>query len=217
MKYLLLIGITFTVSCQTEPSVKAGMQVDSLQLPTDSNALYFPVKTRVKDSIGNLSSLDSFTNSWYSKMLFALHEPLIYPYSGKDEMYRFTWLRTFDHPAIIRIQQKGNNYFASEKISGGQGGYYPGKIIFDTIFEVNLAAWNGFTGKINNIDFWNLETENNDGGLDGSEWILEGSKDGRYHLVARWSPDENRDPNFRDCCEYLISLLKHTANIKEIY
>ena len=37
-------------------------------------------------------------------------------------------------------------------------------------------------------DFWNLPSEIDYSGLDGSEWILEGVKDGTYHAVERWVP-----------------------------
>ena len=41
---------------------------------------------------------------------------------GKEELYRFTWLRTFDNPASIRIQKHGNNIMLFAKVSSAAGG-----------------------------------------------------------------------------------------------
>ena len=68
-------------------------------------------------------SVEFFVNSWYSKMLFALHEPVLYSYMGKEELYHFTWLRTFDNPASIRIQKHGNNIRLFAKVSSAAGGF----------------------------------------------------------------------------------------------
>jgi len=39
-------------------------------------------------------------------------------------------------------------------------------------------------------------------GNDGSEWIIEGVKNKKYHMVTRWTPSGN----FRSVGEYLISI-----------
>ncbi len=38
--------------------------------------------------------------------------------------------------------------------------------------------------------FGSMATSEERDGLDGSEWIIEASDQGKYHLVVRWSPDD---------------------------
>jgi hypothetical protein len=44
--------------------------------------------------------------------------------------------------------------------------------------------------QVNSVGFWELVTHEDsvDSGPDGSQWIIEGTKDGKYHVVDRWSP-----------------------------
>ena len=54
---------------------------------------------------------NDFVDQWYSKNLKALREPSIYTQidDKSKNVFRFTWLRTFDNPISIRleIQEKG--------------------------------------------------------------------------------------------------------------
>ena len=41
------------------------------------------------------------------------------------------------------------------------------------------------------LKFWHLPAnETGVGGLDGAQWIIEGVKDGKYHIVDRWDGGE---------------------------
>ncbi len=42
-------------------------------------------------------------------------------------------------------------------------------------------------------------------GLDGVSFLLEGRKDGKYHVVDRWGPE---DENFLELCGYLVEITK---------
>ena len=42
---------------------------------------------------------------------------------------------------------------------------------------------------INAAAFWDAPTEDpGKNGEDGAQWIIEGRRQGRYHVVERWSP-----------------------------
>ena len=46
-----------------------------------------------------------------------------------------------------------------------------------------------FRSKVESGGFWNAPSPINDQtGTDGSQWIIEGVKAGRYHVVDRWMP-----------------------------
>ncbi len=134
---------------------------------------------------------------WYSKHLNALHEPSLWESSKtqKAQTYRFLWLRTFHHPIAIRLDVKpAGNSLLTTKISSGQGGYEPGRLIRNSTQKLSKQQTAWFLARIEELQFWSLPTkeaeEPNVINLDGAEWVLEGTKDGDYHLVDRWSPDK---------------------------
>jgi len=49
---------------------------------------------------------------------------------------------------------------------------------------------------------------------DGDEWVLEGVRDGRYHVVARVSP---RNGTYREACLYLLSLSKIEVDANRVH
>ena len=43
----------------------------------------------------------------------------------------------------------------------------------------------------NNVEFWSLPSRLNDQpGPDGSQWVIEGVKAGKYHIVDSWMPQQ---------------------------
>ena len=211
-----LIFSLFTFCCGQDSSSKSvtadRILTDTSLIPKDSSAFYFPLNTS-NDTFKNVR-LDSFLVKWYSEQLFALREPIIYSDNSQNEIYRFTWLRTFHNPIAVRIERHGDNYFLYWKLSNGAGGYSPGKLMIDKHRVLEKSTWEEFVSKLNQIDFWNMATKQNDMGNDGSEWILEGKSAGKYHVVDRWTP--SKDSKYYECCDFLLSLtdLKITGRDK---
>lgn len=61
-------------------------------------------------------------------------------------------------------------------------------------------------------------TQNPDGtiridGDDGAQWIVEGVRSKRYHVIDRWSPKDN----YRLACLYLLKLSRIRVNDADIY
>ncbi len=107
-------------------------------------------------------------------------------------MYRFLWLRTFDHPIAVRldVHEDGTGTLVT-KMASGAGGYAPGKLTEDRTSVLTREQVSTFVGKTIAVHFWKLPSYDlNRSGEDGSEWVIEGVKDGKYHIVDRWSPDK---------------------------
>lgn len=151
---------------------------------------YFP-----QGIIDDKAQGDSFRSQWYSKHLKALEEPSLFQMAktSKAEAYRFVWLRTFHHPVIVRvdIQPNGNGQLTT-KVSSGAGGYEPGKLIENTSRPLTRPQVDKFLATIQGLQFWKLPTHENPetAGCDGAQWIIEGVKNGEYHVVDRWSPSK---------------------------
>ena len=170
----------------------------------DTVHLYFPLKESGQDSITNANSLDTFMNVWYSKMLSALHEPILCNYEGESEIYRFTWLRTFHNPVTIRAEKLNDNIKLTARVSNGAGGYEPGKITIDKTILIDENKWKEIKVKFADLNFWTLPVETDFRGNDGSEWIVESSTKDKYHFTTRWS--SGQDGAYGKCCLYLLKL-----------
>ncbi len=168
----------------------------------DSNLFYFPTKMFRNNSSQN--GLENFKVNWYSKQLIALKEPILFNDTSKKEIFRFTWLRSFHNPVAIRIEKLGNDYKIFWKLCDGAGGYAPGKLIIDKQKVIDKSAWDEFIKLLDQMDFWNLSTQEEVIGADGAEWILEGKSFNQYKVVERWTP--NHDSSYYLCCDFLINL-----------
>ncbi|MBP1676964.1 MAG: hypothetical protein H6Q20_1523 [Bacteroidetes bacterium] len=178
---------------------------------------YFPLALFVNlpsdwatDYMTNLMEiLDKSQFSWYSRHLKAMQEPVLRD-SIPKQVFRFTWLRTFDNPIVIRLENDKNQITLFWKVCDGEGGYDPGKIIINEKKKLTTNEWKIISNEINSINFWNLIPNRRMMGLDGAQWILEGNEFGKYHVVDRWSGMEIR--------EICLDLLKLTdLKIEDIY
>lgn len=205
---VILLSAFILTACQDEQvnntpdtlAVDNVPPVDTTLVPTDSTTFYFP--TELLCDTEDYNGQSTFLNKWYSKHLFAMREPLVYKNNSQNEIYRFTWLRTFDDPIAIRIEKHQDVYALYWKSCDGSGGYAPGKLIIDRQKLISEETWNEFLKRLSQIDFWNLSTHDKTMGLDGAQWILEGKKPTQYHIVDRWTPKEKS--NYYECCSFLI-------------
>ena len=200
----LIISILFVAGCQKRN--------ENLFVVIDNPETSFVIE----DSILFPEILDTFLNSWYSSHLLALKESSLFKDTTALETYRFSWLRTFHHPITIRFEKQKNSYILYWKECDGAGGYDPGKLIVNKQMEVDEKTWLEFKDKINEIDFWNLPTEDYDRhGKDGAQWILEGKNPEPYHFTDRWTPKENSA--YYQCCDFLIRLTDLNIDEEEKY
>ena len=154
---------------------------------------YFPSGILGEDAQDDKSKLES-----YSKFLTALREPSLWQSSKtqKVESYRFLWLRSFHHPISVRLDaQPDGTALLTTKITSGNGGH-PGHLIENRTQKLTKDQTHWFLDQIEELKFWTLPTNPPKDpseilhGFDGARWVLEGIKDGQYHVVDRWSPDK---------------------------
>ena len=162
----------------------------------------------------NKSKVDSIHLRWYSRFLFAMNEPLLYNRQFNKTIFRFTWLRTFHHPIIVRIEKELNSVFLYWKVSDGAGGYDPGSLIINNKLQIGVSEWTKFISKIDSGNFWKMQRSGSIG-TDGSEWILEGCDSTKYYVTSFWSPGHQSE--IFKICYYLIELTKMKLNEEDIY
>jgi hypothetical protein len=180
---------------------------------TPAQVRYFP-----KGSLSANPQSDEFSAKWYTEQLVALREPSLWESSKtqQTQSYRFLWLRTFHHPVAIRIDVSPNGTSRlTTKITSGAGGYAPGKLIKNVAVTLNKEQTDWFLEKIVEHKLWQLPPMQETGGEDGAQWIVEGIKDGSYHIVDRWSP---QDGDVRAIGLIMINdLAKLTLKPSEVY
>lgn len=172
--------------------------------------LLWPSSLAAQQQFFPKSALDPFLVSWFSRELTVLKEPSLWQLSQSDkaaEVYRFVWLRTFDHPVAVRIVVNPDGRgTATTKASSGTAGFHPGHPIEDKTTGLSAAQVRAFLVRLKTANYWALAAEDSAAprGCDGAEWILEGARNGKYHVVDRWSPDKG---SYRSLCLYVLRKL----------
>jgi len=147
------------------------------------------------------SSANHFVNNWYSSHLIAMYEKPLSAHEDEDESYRFLWLRTFHHPISIHVSRTGDHYFMAVKQLSGQGGYEPGPLDVNWGRAISEDDWDLFLMHLEHSNFWLMPTPGDVASTDGARWIMEGYREGRYHVVDRQSPAPGA---YADACLYLL-------------
>jgi len=182
----------------------SSIKTDKNNIPIESTQFYFPIP--IFQEPNNLVDSGIPPFRWYSDHLRAMNEPLLFNKKESKQIFRFTWLRTFDNPVAIRIEKSQDKIVLSWKLCDGAGGYDPGKLTISDSKTVNKETWNLFNKLVDRAHFWEMETlEKDPTGEDGEQWILEGKDEQRYHVVDRWSPKSGA---YFDCCNFLIKEIK---------
>lgn len=131
-------------------------------------------------------------NIGYSRTLAAAREPSLFVASTIEQpksALRFTWLRSFDPPVVIRVEWNGltGQLFAKQLL--GVGGYEPGEV--NRSFRRRLGPWETFRLRymLWRADLFRAPPKDCAPGLDGAAWIFEGVDNNGYHFLERWSPE----------------------------
>lgn len=150
----------------------------------------------------------AFRDLWYSRHLRAMGEPrLAEAAASADEVFRLTVLPSFSPAFAVRLHRRGPSAVVVTTVLSGAGGYEPGEAARHDSVEVTVDDAAAYFQRANAAEFWSMPVQGRDLGLDGSEWILEGVRDGRYHVVDRWTPyATGRHPEFLELANELLRL-----------
>ncbi len=168
---------------------------------TAAEIRYFPDR-----SLSDRPDLHEFTVQWYGKHLRAMNEPSLFQASNDPsaQAYRFLWLRSFHAPVAVRLQvHPGGDGTLTVTVLSGAGGYEPGKVKVHRVLPVEASKVAVFLEALETLGFWGLPgPDPSRTGLDGAQWVLEGTRKGAYWVLDRWSPGKGA---YRDACLLLLS------------
>jgi hypothetical protein len=187
-----------------------------------NKSAYFP-----KHAFGE--NEDQFATNYYGAWLSFFSEPSLLKEASEEpgkETYRFLWLRTFHHAVVIRLDvaNDGTGSLVAKTAAGAAGfGLRDRKIIENTSRPVSGDEVQSLLTSINGKDFWRSPsyTRDDQTGTDGSEWVLEGTNDGRYHVVARWTPCDSSRSDKKNICmigrAFALDLARLNIPTDEVY
>lgn len=144
---------------------------------------------------GSLASTESRYQGkaeWYASCLLAMGEqPMFSRNLPKDiEQYRFTWLRSFHRPVIMRAEATPDGGVLVIKVGHAEEDTAT-KILREERRKISRDEMNGIRMHFKVTDFFAQPSfEESRVGNDGAQWVIEALMDGRYHVVALWSPDD---------------------------
>ena len=170
---------------------------------------FFPASTFESYFDGN--SLDQGLSNY----IIALQEhSLLTNTTNDEEVYRFVWLRTFDHPISLRLQRSSLDFSLIIKQSDGKGGYGAGNLIVNREKRISVWEWIKFKELLEKECFWTMKPSDHEFGIDGATWILEGKRENSYHFMFKWDPPKGK---FREACLYLLELSELNIGERDIY
>jgi hypothetical protein len=143
---------------------------------------------------------DSPSASMYPKQLVAFDDKSLseLPREGNKLIYRISCSPSFAPSVCVRlhVNEAGDGIVFLNRWCGGRRAldhrqYFPE----GTQCEVSAPEVSKFLALVKSIDFWNIPPRlDSPPDFDGSTWVLEGVRNGAYHVVSRQSP---KDGDFR--------------------
>lgn len=109
----------------------------------------------------------------------------------KAETYRLTVQRSFDPDLVFEMESEAIFLQKTRRSTGvmSDSMVTTYRVVRDSRLPIEPEEFKAFRTLLRASSFWNLPTEDWQSlGLDGSSWVLEGVKDGKYHRVERSNP-----------------------------
>jgi len=233
MIIVILISFLFVISCEEKViefenlySYKNDKNIsDSLGRPANDSISYFPIEYFIDSAHYYRKITNNDTTILYrtfpagllSGCLHVMQEPILTNYYLNKDVIRFTLLRSFRPPIIIRLEKTKDSILIVEK----KYMVYESKIInkdstFDAILDsvkvlestrsIDPLKWNIIEKMLIDSSITSLPSAIHEVGMDGTEWFLEIHTNKGYFLINRWSPSKEDFHGFRKICEYILDL-----------
>ena len=236
-KVFLTFYFVAVLSCKTNDFIDT-KNVFERASKTDSLSYYFP--SILNDTFERANpNFKDFKQKWYSSSLYSFKEPILYIKTESQTIYRLLWLRSFHKPVCFTMKELDGNYFLNAKTLDRQPSFYQeieswgkdeyGKWILDTtqkadrfaliefatVIVLSNGQWDEIDNYISKLNFWKspIPDPADEGATDGSNWILEGRRNTRYHFIDR----RNARGNLMDFGKYLIKVSNVKIKDDEIY
>ena len=133
--------------------------------------------------------------SFYTRYLSAMKEPSVMTplKKGVNRVIRFTYLRSFHDPLVVRFTIKNNVTTVTAVKLQKDNHHRPVKILHNKTMVIDKETTKLVRALAIQKNFWKpLNAEEEDllsGGLDGAQWMFEIHDQNGYRKIDIWSPD----------------------------
>ncbi len=150
--------------------------------PPDENPQFFPT-----EAFGNSQNVLARFYSWYLRSMGEKPLPELVTLDHRQVYRALVVLRPYNAPVVVRMSVAKDcrgDLAAKVAVSGG----HPELLTVNRTSEVSQANVRKFLDLMMGADFWSIPTlklfNSRPSVLGESGWMLEGSKDGTYHVVV---------------------------------
>jgi bifunctional DNA-binding transcriptional regulator/antitoxin component of YhaV-PrlF toxin-antitoxin module len=202
-------GATFTIRFLLTTMVLLLGDVDRTQAqePYFPELVFFP-----KDK-----DLNSIVDETKSVHLKAMKEPSLWKLPQRDRtanVYRFLWLASGEHPICIRLTRTGGGFVSHIAGHDGPPGITAGRQTLNK--DVKLSGQQGkrLVGLLERTTFWTspVEVKESRGIADGDVIVIEGVKDGKYHVIVR--AGSTTGETYKAFCRSMLELADEPGVLK---
>jgi hypothetical protein len=183
--FLVVLAAAFIAPATLSPLLaepRSGQTKDATE--TRQGDIYFPIL------------MSDIERRWYGKLLAAMKEPVLATRNVEDHdfVFRALYVPTRGHPVVIRYEKTANRFTKRTVMLSGDGGHDVGNIAQDTTTDIQQKEIDDVIMSLEKAGFWRLrEWQDVTNGCDGDTLVAEAIKDGRYHIVVRWEPEEDAE------------------------
>lgn len=157
----------------------------------DSSIFYFSSDSLLlkKNAFQDVQGYYTQRNAY--EVMYDLKEPSLYNYTGNGEAIRLVWLRSFEHPVLIRLNNFNDTVYANIKeLNLKVNENNIPRIIKDTIVVLDKAIWKQAVSILEGNNFWSTPVEDTSflksNVKDRAPWFLECRLHNKYHCINRW-------------------------------
>jgi hypothetical protein len=152
--------------------------------------------------------LDHYWTKVARKYLSAMKEPPLEKLAEKDRaaiVYRFLWLPSFhDHISVRFVKTDEGAVLNAVRLRLDEA-FEPKSVVERKSVKLNRAHWERIASRLEKAKFWTLPTDRalrfELDMMDGDMLIVEGVRDGRYHVVRRRGFGRG---DFVDLCQAML-------------
>jgi hypothetical protein len=162
----------------------------------------------IADEPAKARKQDDLRTAWIWKYLRVMKEPELRRLAEKDRtatVYRFVWLPSFHDPISVRFVKSDRGVVLHALRLKLDDEYQPVQIVSRKSVNLKKPHWERIANHLTRARFWDLSTHQREpfGGmtLDGHILVVEGVRDGKYHIVVRNNPLRG---DFMDLCRAML-------------
>jgi hypothetical protein len=158
-----------------------GLGEEWMKLPDDCPHAPTPGQQVLSEPLGTIPCCRAAGRAF----TLADEEPLCGTMGSEGEVYRFIWRSSFDGNAMVRIGRQGDAITLRWRYDWFR---VPAPEDAPTEAPLSPSAWHRLQDALIAANFWALDPVDEQHGLDGADWLIEGRRGNVYRGVSRCSP-----------------------------